>query len=268
MSVSTFNVTLHHLAAGAKAAGVGFADENLPVTTAPQLVELLQALAEVASQLTIYESSTPEIRIKTDREVYVVRTRYRRLWFVGYEAALRGEQHSVSFIMATISGVAEPIAAPRPFERPATASPVGSRAPTPPTSMLFPEWTKVAALLVLSLACLGTGVWLLVKPPRSPGPKFDYLTADESNALLQRTAGEYRTGIQEGDRRLIIGADGTLRIAKYGAAQAIAEEAIRTVRGARQDQIRGLVTTDPYLMIVQDADSVVLYGQTYKRVRQ
>ncbi len=263
MAPSTYSVTLHHLAPGAKAAGLGYADEQLPTVTPIQLVELLHALEDVAAKLTIYEPSNPEIRIKTEREVHIVRTRYRRLCFVGRESVLRGEAHSVAYIMATVSGQAEPeiaAAALRPLERPSSAHPVATRGGG------FPDWAKAAVLLVLSLACIGGGVWMLVKPKNGIAPKFTYLSSSESSALLNKASGEYRTGVQEGDRRLIIGADGTLRIAKFGPGQAIAEEVIRTARGASQNGKPGLATSDPYLMLIKDNDSVLLYGQLYKRV--
>jgi hypothetical protein len=266
MAAPTYSVTLHHLAPGAKAAGLGYADEQLPAVTSAQLVEMLHTLSSVAQGLTIYEPSNPEIRIKTDREVVVIRTRYRRLCFVGRETQLRGEDHSVTMIMAVISGVAEPEIVPTvPAAKPASASPVGSRSFSPPSSGV-PEWVKLAVLIVLSLIAAGTGVWMLTKPPRNLAPKFQLMAAAESSALLAKAAGEYRTGTQEGDRRLIIGADGTLRIAKYGNAQAIIEEVIRTARGASQNGQPGLATSDPYLMLIRDADTVMLYGQTYKRV--
>jgi hypothetical protein len=270
MAASTYSVTLHHLAPGAQAAGVGYPDEQLNGVTTEQLTELLQALAQVAASLTIYEPSTPEIRIKTDREIYVVRTRYRRLCFVGREALLRGEEHTIPYIIGTISGLAEPelkAATPRAPERPASASPTpaagGSRAPTS-----APPWTKIAVLAALSLACFAGGVWLLVKPARGVAPKFTKMDAAASAALLSRIAGEYQTGTREGDRRLIISADGTLRLAKYGPNKTIAEEIIRTARGALQDGKPALATADPYVMQLNEPDSIVLYGQIYKRVVQ
>jgi len=266
MAVSTFSVTLHHLAPGAKAAGVGYPDEQIPAVTPAQLAELLQALSDVAQTFTIYEPSSPEIRVKTDREVYVIRTRYRRLCLVGREALLRGEEHSIPYIVATVTGLAEPVLAPsvstRTPDRPAAAM-TGTFRPTVPSSGI-PDWVKVAVLLVLSLGCIGGGVWMMVRPAPSLAPKFSLMTSAESSTLLGRIAGEYRTGTQEGDRRLVIGADGTLRIAKYGPAQAIAEEVVRTARGALQDGRPALATNDPYVMLVQD-NAVVLYGQTYRR---
>lgn len=266
MPDTTYSVTLHHLAPGAKAAGLGYADEQLAAVTPVQLVELLHALEDVASKLTIYEPSNPEIRIKTEREVHIVRTRYRRLCFVGREALLRGEAHSVTYIMAAVSGLGEPVITPttiRPSERPSSAHPLAARGMG---STGFPDWAKAALLLVLSLGCIGGGVWMLLRPKNNLSPKFTYMSATDSAALLSKASGEYRTGTQEGDRRLIIGSDGTLRIAKYGPAQAIAEEVIRTARGASQNGNPGLATSDPYLMLIRDADSVLLYGQVYKRV--
>ncbi len=268
MAAPFYSVTLHQLAPGAAAASLGYPDEQLPSVTPTQLRELLQALSEVASRLTIYEPSAPEIRIKTDREVYVIRTRYRRLCFVGREALLRGESHTVDFILNTITGLAEPevkAVTPRVFERPAgsSASPSGTR---PAFGGGIPEWTKVVLLLVLIAGGLGGGMWILLRPARSLAPKFTLLAPADSTTLLSRVAGEYRTGTQEGDRRLIIGNDGTLRIAKYGPAQTIAEEIIRTARGAQQGGQPALATNDPYVMVIKDDNNVVLYGQNYKRV--
>ena len=264
MASDTYSVTLHHLAPGAKAAGLGYADEQLPTVSPAQLVMLLHALEDVAAKLTIYEPSNPEIRIKTEREVHIVRTRYRRLCFVGRETTLRGEAHSITYIMAAVSGQAEPVIASatiRPTQRSSSVHPVGGR-----HAGGVPDWAKAAVLLVLSLACVGGGVWLLLKPTNTLAQKFNLMTPAESSALLIKAAGEYRTGIAEGDRRLIIGNDGTLRIAKFGPAQAIAEEVIRTARGATQNGNTGLATTDPYLMLIRDPDSVLLYDQIYKRV--
>ncbi|MEJ1972722.1 MAG: hypothetical protein WDM96_09760 [Lacunisphaera sp.] len=266
---TSFSVTLHHLAPGAKAAGLGYPDEQLPAVPPAQLVEMLHALSTVAAGLTIYEPSSPEIRIKTDREVMVVRTRYRRLCFVGREAQLRGEDHSITLIMAVASGAAESEFAALPArtaERPSSAGPVSSRSYAAPSTGFLPDWVKLALLVVLSLGCVGTGVWMLMKPAKNFAPKFKLMSGDESRNLLGKVAGEYRTGIQPGDRRLIIDASGTMRLAKYGPAQAIAEEIVRTTRGITQNGTPGLATSDPYVVTVRGPDAVVFYGQTYKRV--
>ena len=272
MLATTYSVTLHHLAPGAKDAGLNYPDEQLQGVTVEQLTELLRALEEVAGRLSIYEPSSPEIRVKTDREVFVVRTRYRHLCFVGSETALRGEEHSVAYIMGAITGqalpVARPVVNPRLFERPPTAIPLRPSARGGGGGIGFPDWAKIALLALFSFTFVGAGVWMLFKPARTLAPKYKLMSATEAVGLLGRVAGQYQTGNQPGDRRLIIDNAGTLRIAKYGPDQSIAEEIIRTARGATQDGRPALVTTDPYVMLIHDADSVTLYGQTFKRVLQ
>jgi hypothetical protein len=265
MAAPTYSVTLHHLAPGASAAGLAYPDEQIASVTPDQLAELLLSLEMLAARLTIYEPSTPEIRIKTDREVFVVRTRYRQLCFVGREALLRGEQHTIPFILATVTGLAaelpKPADVPRVYERPPSAAPAPSEASAPSA-----PWLKIAVLALLICACLGGGIWMLVRPARTLAPRFSYLNAPESATLVARLAGEYRTGTGQGDRRLIIAADGTLRLAKYGAGQSIAEEITRVARGALQDGKSALATADPYVMLIREPDSLILFGQTYRRV--
>jgi hypothetical protein len=260
----TYHVTLHHLAPGAVTAGLAYPDESLPAVPLPQLREMLYALSEVASHLTIYEPSAPEIRIKTDREAFVVRTRYRRLCFVGYEAALRGEEHSVVYILTTITGTTETAKAPEPrAERPSTAGPAISL--TPDDAGRLPRWLKIAAMAVIIIGCNATAAWMLLAPPKTIAPQFSLLTPAESAALLGRVAGEYRTGSAEGDRRLIIDTTGTARLAKFGPNLAPTQPTTKTVRGALVEGRPALVTNDPAAVVLKDADTLVFFGNTYKR---
>ena len=261
----TYSVTLHHLAPGAVAAGLAYADEQLPAVPLPQLREMLYALSEVSSHLTIYEPSAPEIRIKTDREIFVVRTRYRRLCFVGYEAALRGEEHSVAYILTTITGTTEVAKAPEPrFERASVATSTTTPA-APVETGRVPRWLKVAVMSVIIIGCNGTAAWLLLRPPTIIAPQYTLMTPADSSALLGRVAGEYRTGSAEGDRRIIIDSSGAARLAKFGANQAIIQPTTKTLRGALVDGQPALVTNDPAAIVVKDADTIVLFGVTYKR---
>lgn len=261
----TYNVTLHHLAPGAVAAGLAFADENLPTVTLPQLREMLYALSEVASRLTIYEPSSPEIRIKTERESFVVRTRYRRLCFVGYEAALRGEDHSVAYILTTITGTAETAKAPEPrYDRPVTAGPQSADSGADAGGL--PRWMKIAVMSVIIIGCNGTAAWLLLRPPTTIAPKYTLMTPAESAQLVARLAGEYRTGSGEGDRRIIIDTSGTARLAKFGPNQAPVQPLTKTVRGALVEGQPALITDNPPGAItLKDADTLLYFGNTYKR---
>lgn len=271
MAAQTYIVSLHHLAPGAKGAGLAYPDEQLAGVTPEQLTTLLESLQDVSSRLTIYEPSSPEIRIKTDREVFVVRTRYRHLCLVGSETALRGEEHAIPYIVGAVTGQATPVARPsvnpRLFERPPTSIPLRMPARGGGGGG-FPDWLKITLMTVISLSLLGGGVWMLFRPARTLAPQYTLLSAAESAVLLTKTAGQYETGTASGDRRIIIGSDGTLRIAKYGPDKSIAEEIIRTSRGASQNGSPALVTADPYVMVIRDIDSLVLYGLTFKRVLQ
>jgi hypothetical protein len=261
----TYNVTLHHLAPGAVAAGLAYPDEQLTAVPLAQLREMLYALGEVASRLTIYEPATPEIRIRTDRESFVVRTRYRRLCFVGYEAALRGEDHSVAYILTTITGTAETAKAPEPrYDRPAIAS-ASAAEEAAAESGRIPRWMKIAVMTIIIIGCNGTAAWLLLRPPTTLAPKFTLMTPDESSTLLARLAGEYRTGSQEGDRRLVIDAAGTVQLAKFGPNQTPIQPLSKAVRGGIVDGRPALVTADPAAITLKDADTVVYFGNVYKR---
>jgi len=262
-AVPTYHVTLHHLAPGAVAAGLAYADEQLPAVPLPQLREMLYALSEVASRLTIYEPSIPEIRIKTDREAFVIRTRYRRLWFVGYEASLRGEEHSVAYLLTTITGTTETAKAPESrVERPSSAPAISV---TPDETGRMPRWLKIAVMAVVIIGCNATAAWMLLSPPKTIAPKYSLLTPADSVALLGRVAGEYRTGSAEGDRRIIIDSTGTARLAKFGPNLATTQPVTKTVRGALVDGQPALVTNDPAAVVLKDADTIVFFGNTYKR---
>ncbi len=264
MSTSTYTVTLHHLAPQATAAGLAFTDEVLVAVKVEQVRELLYALSEVAAGLTIYEPAAPEIRVKTDRDVFVIRARHRRLCFVGWEQVLRGEVHSVAYILSTITGTAEPVKiAPKEERAPVVASlPVSSKRTEVDA---VPRSLKVVVLTVLIIALNATALWLLLRPPANPAPEYVLLPTFESQALLTKVAGEYETGSQEGDRRLVINSDGTLNLAKFGRNRAITDETTRTARGAMANGRAVLVTNDPYIVAIKDADHVVLYGNTYHR---
>jgi len=267
MSAPVYSVTLHNLSQNAKAAGLAFPDEQLLAVSSDQLRELLYALGETASRLTIYEPSAPEIRVKTDRDVYVIRTRNRRLCFVGWEQILRGEDHTVSYILGTITGNSEP-AKPAPrlekVERPVTAAsiPVSTKPAEPGT---IPRSTKVAVMAILIVAFNAAAFWLLLRPPAKPPVEFVLLPDFESQALLTKVAGEYETGGQEGDRRLVIDSDGTLHLAKYGRNRAVMDESTRASRGGLSEGRPVLVTSDPYILSIKDPEHVVLYGNTYRR---
>lgn len=266
MPPANYSVTLHNLAPGASAAGLAYADVQLTSVTPLQLRELLHAFGAVAAHLTIYEPSAPEIRVKTDQSVFVIRTRYRRLCLVGWETSMRGEEHTISFILSTITGTTELTKAP-PRPEPAHHAPPSHVHAPPATGLRLPRWGKVALLTALILGLNAFTAWMLFRPAASTVPSHIPLPEAESKALFAKVAGEYETGTREGDRRLIIGADGTLRLAKLGPQRNLTEERTKTARGALVDGRAALITSDPSVLVIKDADTVVLYRTTYRRHR-
>lgn len=263
MSSAAYSVTLHHLSSKASRASLEYADEQILAINLDQLRALLYAFSVTASNLTIYEPSLPEIRVKTDRDVFVIRTRYRRLCLVGWESILRGEDHSVAYILTTITGTAEPAKAAPKVERAAHASSV-SRPPIVEKS-LFPRWAKIAVMIVLIIGFNGATAWMLLKPAPSLLPPHEGLPVLESHALLNKVAGQYETGTKEGDRRMIIDADGTLRLSKYGPQQVVLQERVKSARGGKVENKPALITSEPGVIIIKDDNTLVYFNTTYTR---
>jgi len=270
MAASNYSVTLHHLAPGATAAGLQYPDEQLANVTPAQLRDLLNALSEVAAGLTIYETSTPEIRIKTDRDVFVVRTRYRQLCLVGWETTLRGEEHSVPYIVTTVGGGAAEVTrlAPVKVERIPSANPLGTDAKAVAASTS--RRLKITIMAVLILGFNGATAWMLFRPQPSLTPNYELMGDTDSRTLLIKAAGDYQTGNQPGDRRLSIEPDGTLRFAKYGAGQAITEPRVRPSSGALVAGKPVLITNDknPAVVEIKNADIIVCTNTTYHRIQR
>ena len=263
MSSPAYSITLHHLSPDAKAAGLAYPDEHLLAVSIGQLRELLYSLGEVAARQTIYEPSSPEIRIKTDRDIFTVRTRYRRLCFIGWEAMLRGEEHSVAYILAAITGSTEHGKVLPKIERPAPSYKPHSASSFDTGGM--PRWVKITVMAVLIIGFNATTAWLLLRPPPSLAPKFTLLPDFESRALLTKVAGDYATGNHEGDRRLVIESDGTLRFTKIGPKKTVLDETTKTAQGGLAEGRAALITSDPAVLAIKDSDTVVLYGTTYHR---
>lgn len=268
MAASNYSVTLHHLAPGATAAGLQYPDEQLANVTPAQLRDLLYALSEVAAGLTIYEPSQPEIRIKTDRDVFVVRTRYRQLCLVGWETTLRGEDHSVPYIVTTIGGGVAEVTRMDPVkvERVSSASPLGADAKTATANKS--RRLKITIMAALILGFNGATAWMLLKPAPSLTPAYELMAETDSRPLLIKAAGDYHTGNHPGDRRLTIGPDGTLTFSKYGPGQVLLESRVRAGSGATVAGKPVIITSDknPAIVEIKDMDTVVSTNTTYKRI--
>ena len=269
MPATTFQVTLHHLAPDATAASLAYAEVTFANASRPQLRDLLVAFGKVAESLTIYEPAIPEIRVKTDQNNFIIRASYGRLLLVGREAERRGEEHTIEYILSTITETTEPFDAEPKKDEAAKPAAAHSQNPLRPQTAApwAPRWAKIAALVGVIIGLNGFTAWVLFSPPASTVPDHKVLPDTETQALLARAVGEYQTGPNEGDRRLVIEADGKLRLAKYGPQKSLLEERTKSLRGAIVNGQPALLTSDPSVLQIKDAETVVLYRTTYRRIR-
>ncbi|MBI2497734.1 MAG: hypothetical protein HYV75_07445, partial [Opitutae bacterium] len=93
-----------------------------------------------------------------------MRTRYRQLCLVGWETTLRGEEHSVPYIVTTVGGGVPELTrmAPVKVERPPSVSPAGAEARTVAAGSA--RRVKIAIMTVLILVFNGATAWMLFKP--------------------------------------------------------------------------------------------------------
>lgn len=253
MSTPTYSVILHHLAPDARQAGTGFPDQPFPAVSLPELEVLLRNLDELALTFTEQPGLLPEIRIQTSREELQVRAVKGGLRFDSWDTQVGGLILSADEIIVKLGG--QPTGVAKRPRRAAQPAPGG-----------LPKWAKIAGLAIAIIAVNATTVWLFFKPPSTLLPRHELLAEVETRRIFQSLAGEYETGTDQGDRRLVIASDGTLKVALYGSNRAVVHENQLNARGAKVEGIPALITIDPPSVLrIKDANTVILYGDTYKR---
>lgn len=257
MTPPTFHITLHHLSPDAKVAAASQPDHDLPRVTVEHLRELLVALAATAAHMPALSEASPEIRLRAGKDTLEVRVREGQLRFVSWETKAGGVGLNVDQIIARVC-----FSAPRTEAAPIRPARMHAPAAEPEK---IPRWLKVSSLIIAIIAINCTSVWMLLRPPPDLLSEFELLPAAASQELLAMVAGDYETGSLEGDRRLTIQPDGALQLSKYGQKKKVVEELAKTARGALTSGQPALLTNDPYLLKIKDPNTVVLYGDTYKR---
>ena len=257
MTPATFHVILHHLSPDAKVASAAQPDHDLPRVTIEKLREFLVSLAAEATHLPLGGSVSPEVRIRIGKDTLQVRVSEGQLRFVSWETKAGGVGLTVDQIIARVN-----LSAPR--AEPAPKRPARVKA-TPEAPEKIPRWLKVSVLIFAIVAINCTTVWMLLKPPPDLLSEFELLPEAASHELLAQFAGDYETGSREGDRHLTIQSDGALQILKYSHQHQLVPENAKTARGALTSGKPAMLTNDPYLLEIKDPNTVVLYGDTYKR---
>ncbi|MEY3775843.1 MAG: hypothetical protein RLZZ129_2623 [Verrucomicrobiota bacterium] len=256
MASPVYSLTLHHLSPDAKEASAALADLEVSRVTPEKLRTMLTSLAEVAAKHRTDFSVTPEIRIKTDRSELLVRARDGGLTLVSWDKKLGGQNLTVADILAQLDQTA-PSGVPAGRSEQAAGRAVGGSG--------LSGRSKIILLVAAVVAINAFTAWNLFKPEPGFVPPHQLLPTDEARALLMRAAGEYETGATAGDRRLIIHADGSLILSTYGPRRTIVEQMNRSAKGANIQGQVVLVTSDPSVLEIRDRDTVVLYGNVYKR---
>lgn len=258
MSAPIYSLTLHHLSPDAREASSTMADLEVTRVNPEKLRVMLTALSEVATRHRTDYSVSPEIRIKTEKNELLIRARDGGLNLVSWDKTVGGQNLSVSDILAQLDQTGPGSSSAAPMSSVAASQ---SGRGNPETA----RRNKIIMLVVAVVAINAFTAWNLIKPEPSFVPKHQVLPVAETREVLIRAAGEYETGSTPGDRRLIIQPDGSLILSTYGPRRTIVEQINRSAKGALFEGRPALVTSDPAMLEIKDADTVVLYGNVYKR---
>ena len=213
-----YHVTLVNLAPDARRADVNLGAGESRVLPA----EELGALLENFRGLDPLENAgaDPEIRLRHRGARYLVRTGQGRLLFKDETDAARPTVAlTVEEILAELDGSAA--AARSPSSGPAGSGP-NAGAVSPPIEPVTPAKRRARWIVLWAVAALLLGgvaaLYLQRERPAEPG--FVALAPAELADVASQVAGVYVTGSEPGDRSLVIGADGAIRIFELTAGGA------------------------------------------------
>jgi hypothetical protein len=249
-----FSVGFHHLSTDAKKSASTLPDAQLHYLTPTQVRTLLETAAALAPS--VIPPAEPELRISGETGKFVVQLRAGNLNFVSWSTTHKGSgQLSPTQIIAIITGECDDDSAPS----------VGNGLPF--LGRLLPSMNMGTMAVIIVLVNAFT-IWFVTKPPRTLTPKFVLMEAAPAERLLTEVAGIYETGAAPGDRRLEIKPDGGIQRIKIGPNGATAQKQAFTVKAAEAagKPALVLVTKNQSLITIKDPLSVVLYGDTYKRI--
>lgn len=223
----------------------------------PRLRALLEALAVLAPK--VEYPAVPEMRITCGDQQYLVQVREGHMRFSSWSLRAGGCDLTPAQILAAITGTDE-----------VAEVPVVAAAATGEGHPRRRGWL-VAVLAAGILGSNALTAWWLTSPatnlPREVFPEYRLLEPEPAQRLLDRVAGTYETGREEGDRRLFLRRDGTVLWGKYGARLAMVEETELTAAGAESGGQPALLASNRMLIAVKDAATLVYFGDTYRRVQ-
>jgi len=243
-----YNVTLKHLAKDGKTASATLPAQQLNHISAKQLRAVLDAVGVLAPS--VIPPAEPEMNIATPDGKFVVRSKGGALHLVSWSSQHKGGEYSAERIYATITGE-ESVEAAR-YQ--AAAGGGGS------------SKGMLTLLAVAILAVNSFTIWFVTRPKKTLLPKYTILAAGPAERLLGNVAGAYETGSAPGDRRIEIDKTGQVQRYKFGSERALTNPQTFTVAAAEAAGKPALVTSRRSLITVNDSLTVVLYGDSYRRV--
>ena len=259
MTPATFKLNFRHLTPDGRELGVRHADSELAAVEAARLTEILHAMEKAVAQQSPSDPAAPEIRITSAQGVFMVKAANGRLRLHSWSLKSGTREMSVEEIIETVAG--------KPVEAKPHAHPV-AHAPVAASSEGFlsrvPRWVKVAVLVVLFAGINAVSGWMLMRPPPDLLPPHELLSAAATERLLTKVAGEYETGSRPGDRWMTIVRNGNIRVVKYGPKP---DETLLTARAALVNGQEVLITSARSMIEIKDGDTLVLFRDTYKRMK-
>jgi hypothetical protein len=244
-----YNVALKHLARDGKSAGADLPAAQLSHISAKQLRSVIEAVGALAPS--VIPPTEPELNIVTPEGKFVIRVKGGALHLVTWSSQHKSGEYSAARIFSIITG--EPVAG---SVRQQAASDGGG---TGGKGMLI--WLAVAILAVN-----GFTIWFVTRPKKTLLPKYSVLAPGPADRLLSSVAGVYETGSAPGDRRLEIDKTGQVQRYKFGPERALTSKQTFSVAAAEAEGKPALLTNKKSLITVNDSLTVVLYGDSYRRV--
>lgn len=249
-----YTVAMRHLSSDGKRVGHELPDAHLNHLSLRQLRSLLDSAAKLAPSV-VYPAE-PELRISSEAGKFVVQLKNGGLNFISWSSAVKaGGAISPAQIIAAISGEGRDAGSEQEV---AAGSGLGRLRQSLTTVMLA----------VAILGVNGFTYWFMSRPPRTLVPKFTLMESGPADRLLSEVAGVYETGGGPGDRRLEIRKDGAVHRVKFGSERKVVQKQQFSVKAAQAAGKPALVTDKKTLIAINDPVSVVLYGDTYRRVPQ
>lgn len=262
-----YNVTLVNLSADATTAALNDGSNLELAGVSPEaLRSLLEAFANIDAVQNV--TADPEIRIKTRRENYLVRTGQQKLFL--YDVLDREAPAQVltpEQVMAELDGSAMAARTVAPFMMPGMAALTAAEPETVTAPRNELNRPRAAAMLGLIIGLVAAIIYLRspnLAPPRPAA--FKPAEAAELAELRQSLAGVYMTGALPGQHGIVLSTAGELKLFEVRALAAPGVVYASVDVGRLEGKVV-LATNQPGGLIAVQPDGNLLYcGETYRRI--